>query len=487
VYKNADNNPYSDIVIVGGGGAGLVAALTAAEQGIKNIVVLEARNTPGGNSFFAEGLFALNDRLKKPADVQSLKDRLFQNTISYTHHRSVPRLVRLLIDESSKTLVWLQEKGFRFEWRNISHNSEIPLYASDIKAKTKTGEYIIKVIARECQDRGVKILCNTRAKKLLTNGSGNINGILAESDGKVVRFSTKGIILAAGGFAGNKTLLRKYVPLFSNDIHLGGVPNNGDGMLMAAEIGADTDDIIAIEMEGPAFIWSRKLPVTFTGHSSTVWINRNGERFTEEVFEPFLCANNLNRQPGKVSYTLLDEYIKNFIIKEESVNIEKPVTEQKPTQGTKLDKLLKAHAAKGRIKNAGSWDEIAKWIGVPTQTLESTIKEYNSFCKKGRDDFFNKDPAYLIPLRHPPFYAIRCYPNLLVTHGGIKINLKMEVIDKNGSPIRGLYAAGIDTGGIDADTYNFGLPGHSFSFALSSGRIAGKEAANYVSNKQTIA
>jgi fumarate reductase flavoprotein subunit len=481
--KISDNNFQADIVVIGAGGAGLAAAVTAAEQGTKSVVVLEARNIPGGNSVFAEGLFAINSQLKKPADIQSLKDRLFQRTMSFTHHRSDPRLVRTLIDESQNTLCWLEEKGFRFKWENVSHTSEIPCGASDIRAKKKTGASIIKVMSKECQDVGVRILCQTRAKKLLTSGNGKIVGVLAKASGRELRISTECIILASGGFAGNKKLLRKYIPSFTEDIHLGGIPNQGDGILMAAEVGADTDDTIALEMQGPTFPWTRQLPVTFTGHPHTVWVNRNGERFTEEVFEPFLCANNLNRQPGKVSYTILNEDIKNKIIKEECDNAGEPITGKESARGIKLDSLLRTHAEKGRIKIAYSWDEIAKWIGVPPETLESTIKEYNSFCKKGHDDLFNKDPAHLIPIRRPPYYAIRCYPYLLVTHGGIKINFKMEVLDKDNNPISGLYAAGIDTGGVDVDTYTLGLPCHSFGFALSTGRIAGKEAAGYVVKK----
>ena len=480
-HKQVVNNSYSDIVIVGAGGAGLAAALTAAERGIKNIIVFEARSTPGGNSFFAEGFFAINNQTQNPADIQNLKDKLFQTTMSFTHHRAAPELVRVFINESANTLRWLQGKGFKLEWRNnISHNRETPLYANDTKAKTKTGAFIIKAMIKECQDRGIKILSKTRATKLLIDEKRNIAGILADSNGKVLSFVTKSVILASGGFAGNKRLLKKYVPLFTEDIHIGGVPNKGDGMLMAAEIGADTNDIIALEMEGPAFTWSRKLPITFTGHPATVWINRNGVRFAEETFEPFLCANNLNRQPGKVSYTLLDEDLKNSIIKEASIeNEELGIGKESTRRG--LEKLLKAQTMRGRIKIADSWDEIAEWIGILPDILKSTIKEYNSFCKKGHDDLFSKDPRYLIPLHRPPYYAICCHPNLLVTHGGIRINLKMEVLDKNANPIPGLYAAGVDTGGIDADTYNFSLPGHSFGFALNSGRIAGKEAAEYVS------
>ncbi len=481
--KVRTENRESDLIVIGAGAGGLAAALSAAECGLGSITILEARKASGGNSFFAEGFFALDLGRKKPNEVQMIKDELFQKTVNYTHHRSDPGLLHLLIDESENTINWLRTKGFKFEWRNISHNREFPLYASDINAKANTGANIIKVLSKECQDRGVKILCNTRATKLLTDNQGTITGVFAESEDESLRFSAKSVVIASGGFAGNKELLRKYVPFYSDEIHLGGVPNNGDGLLMAAGAGADTDDIIACEAEAPAFIWTRKIPVNLTGNASSVWINRNGERFTAEAFEPFLAANNLYRQPGKVCYSLLDEENKIRILREVAEEAKGPEVSQYVVGETELDNLLKAYSSKGQIKIAQSLDDIAAWIGIPGKKLRNTINEYNSFCEKHHDDRFNKDPSHLIPLIHPPFYAICCYPNLLVTHGGIKINVRMEVLDKNQKPICGLYAAGVDTGGIDADTYNFGLPGHSFGFALNTGRIAGKEAVRYISNR----
>jgi fumarate reductase flavoprotein subunit len=124
---------------------------------------------------------------------------------------------------------------------------------------------------------------------------------------------------------------------------------------------------------------------------------------------------------------------------------------------------------------------MAKWMGADPQALKTTIDEYNAFCDRGRDQLFSKSRENLLPLRVPPYYAVKCCVSLLVTHGDIKINHKMEVLDKQGNPIPGLYAAGDDTGDVDAGAYNIGLPGHSFGFAINSGRIAGENAAKYVS------
>jgi fumarate reductase flavoprotein subunit len=477
--KSTVSDIQADVVVIGAGVAGLSAALTAQENGAKKVLVLEARSAPGGNSMFAEGFFAIDYKIHSPQEIKNLTLRLLQKSMNYTHHRIDYGLVGKLINESIDSLRWLEARGLKFEWHDIFHGGEVPLYASEIKAKRKTGAAVIKVLVKECQDKSIQILSRTRARKLLMDEKGCVAGVSAESGDQTLKILSGSVVIASGGFGGNKDLLKRYVPTYSEAITLAGMPTQGDGLLMAAEAGADTQDEIVLEMEGPAFPWTRELSLAVTAHHNTIWVNKNGRRFAEEVFNPFECSNSVNRQPGKVSFTLMDEDIKNSIVREEIDHVGAPVKSEDSALDSKLDKMIRSHAEKDRIKIADNWDEIAKWAGIPPKALKATIKEYNSFCDRGHDEQFNKDPEYLLPLRSPPYYAIFCNPTILVTHGGIKIDLNMSVIDENAKPIAGLYAAGVDTGGADADTYNYNLPGHSFGFALSTGRLAGKSAAQY--------
>ena len=130
---------------------------------------------------------------------------------------------------------------------------------------------------------------------------------------------------------------------------------------------------------------------------------------------------------------------------------------------------------------SNSWAEIAKWMGVTPEVLQATLDEYNSFCEKGHDALFVKDPRFLVPVSTPPFYVLRCYSHFPDTLGGIKINHHLQVVDKKDKPIPGLFAAGVCVGGWQSDTYCFILTGSMFGFALHSGRIAGVSAAKYAS------
>jgi fumarate reductase flavoprotein subunit len=129
---------------------------------------------------------------------------------------------------------------------------------------------------------------------------------------------------------------------------------------------------------------------------------------------------------------------------------------------------------------ASSVEELAGKVGIDPANLKATVEEYNRFCEKGHDDLFAKDPKYLRPLKGPMFYGLKCNAVFLGTLGGIKVNHKMEVLDKKGNPIPGLYAGGMDAGGFYGDSYDVKTCGGTLAFAVNSGRIAGKSVLKYI-------
>ena len=151
---------------------------------------------------------------------------------------------------------------------------------------------------------------------------------------------------------------------------------------------------------------------------------------------------------------------------------------------TKLDEELEAAKKHGEIKIADSLDEIADWMNIRPDKLRASVETYNEYCDMGYDTAFAKDPKYLLPIRKAPFYVLKCHQGFHGTVGGIKINHNMEVVDQNDEPIAGLYAAGSDTGGWEGDTYCLILTGSTFAFAISSGRIAGENAVDFLKRKK---
>lgn len=212
----------------------------------------------------------------------------------------------------------------------------------------------------------------------------------------------------------------------------------------------------------------------------TVWVNKDGERFIEEapLCNPFEPPNAVFRQPEQVCFSIFDSSIIQYIV---DYGFERPgPSAGKPASCAKIEKELQDEVSKGNVKISGSWDEIAKWMGAHPETLAATVDKYNVSCDQGHDELLVKDSKYLKPLRTPPYYAVKCDAGLLATFGGIKINHRMEVLDKNNKPIKGLYAVGTDTGGWSPDTYNARLPGTACGFAINSGRIAGDSVVQYI-------
>jgi fumarate reductase flavoprotein subunit len=196
-------------------------------------------------------------------------------------------------------------------------------------------------------------------------------------------------------------------------------------------------------------------------------------------FNPFESPNGVLLQPGQMCFSILDEEIKQHIL---THGLERSESGRRPDP-IKFDESLKDAAAKGEAGVSHSWDELAKWMKIDPQKLKDTVNEYNAFCDEGYDHLFLKNCKCLKPLRKPPYYAAKCYPGHLSTLGGIKINHRMEVLNKKDQPIEGLYAVGNDAGGFAGTTYIGNTSGTGSGFALASGRIAGENAAKYVSSK----
>lgn len=473
-------NLYADLVVIGGGGAGLAAAAAAAENGVKNIVVLEARRVPGGNSMFPDSLFAIKNGLPKRWRIGDGRDEIFRKAIDYAHGKTDPRVLRALLNKAEDIIRWLEARGLKFEVDRFTHIDQVHMTARALGGGLCTGAAVVKALVKNCEDVGVRIICSTRSKRLLTGDRGEVVGVLAKTKGGQVGIAAKGYVIATGGFAGNKDMLKKCIPSFNDDIHRLGLPHKGDGLNMAAEIGAATDEMLA-EIAGPDFLGPMRLQI-IGKRPDTVWVNGRGERFTDEAICSAFpeAANRLCRQPGKISYTIFDESIKQIILGDKENIDPRYKRALSGVDFAAVDEDLHLQAKKGLLKISDSWAEIAEWMGIVPEKLEATISEYNNACDQGYDDVFLKDPKYLLPLRLPPYYALRCGVVLLVTHGGIAVNQRMEVLDEQHNPIPGLYAAGVDTGGTDSDTYNVHLRGHSFGFTLNSGRIAGECAADYV-------
>jgi len=478
-----NENLKANVVIIGGGGSGLAAAVTAAEKGVSDIVVTEKMGHTGGNTAMALGFFACDSPVQRAAMVDCSADYCFKFAMKWAHWKVNPRIVRAYFDKSGDTVRWLQNMGLGFELKT-QYPNQLPVWHHP----EGFGANVIKVLTKNCEEMGVKLLYNTNTKRILRGENGNITGIVATKEGGgEFNIYAKSVVIATGGFAGNKELLKKYCPEYHEGMSLIGAPLAGDGLLMAAEVGvAIADTVPLLKIGAPVLKGSRRMGGSLGSiikEPYTIWVNNKGMRFIDET-EVFYwdCINGLLMQPDGVTYTLFDDETRRDI-EENGPIIKSPVGDNSQKGLLGLSGELKKSAKENEgsiVKIADTWKEIAIWMNVDSQVLTNTIEEYNSCCDRGRDEVFTKDKQYLRPLRKPPFYAVKCGTAYHETTGGIKVNEYMEAIDRKSNVIPGLYVAGVIADDWVSDSYWGVLSGSAFSFALNSGRIAGESVVKYI-------
>ena len=450
----------ANLVIIGGGGSGLAAALTAAEHGLDEITVVEKRQTLGGTSALAGGIFACESPVQERDKIIADKDDLFRKAMDWAHYDRVdPPLLRAFINQSGDTVRWLEAMGLEFKLIRHYPDQYPPVQHNPVGG----GARLIEVLAQKSRAAGVDLRLQCAAERIVRDKSGGITGVVVQEGDEKVVYDTPQVIIATGGFPGNRELLKKYCLHWYDDMPVSGLPLQGDGLKLAADAGAALETFATMIKEGPRLHPYKWPLMTFERDPRTLWVNQEGRRFIDETagHRVFESVNAMLMQPGAVSFALLD------------AGIAKAFEDKMPD----VLAAMRTQASKNRVKIADNWADMARWIGCDPAILQDTVDRYNGYCRSGYDAQLAKKRRYLLPLQTPPFYAIKGHTVLLDTIGGIKINAAMEVLDTSGSAIPGLYAVGVTTSGWESTTYCSILSASAFGFAVNSGRIAGANAA----------
>jgi fumarate reductase flavoprotein subunit len=464
----------SDLLIIGAGGSGLTAAVAAASRGVQ-VRVIEKRHTAGGTMPMLAGLVAGDSPTQKRAGIDVSADDLFLKQMQYSQWKLDPRIVRTWLNRSGETIRWLEAKGIHFEMYSMFSDE----LATSWHYGLRVGSDIVKALQKDCSDLNIQFLFETRAEHILSDTLGRIRGLTAKHHDQDLEFEAKAVIIATGGYGGNRGMMEKYCPNYKNSLPITGIEiaHTGDGIQMAFEAGADNEGLGNLLLCGPCFVGGFGA-FHLAIEPTTIWVNKDGRRFIEEGLDcsPFEAPNAILRQPDQVCFSLFDERTKLQVIEHGYIRPDGATV----SPVDKIAGALEENFKKGTLMKSDHWDDIAGWIGVEPAKLKSTVDEYNQSCDIGYDKEFAKKPKFLKALRNPPFYVAKCYAWHLGSIGGIKINERMEVLNKNRQWIQGLYACGSDTGGWSASTYNRYLAGAGASFALNSGLIAGENAAGYL-------
>ena len=461
-----------DVAVIGGGGTGLAAAISALENGAGKVVIIEKLGYLGGSTNVSGGaLNAVDDKRQKAQGIKDSIPTFYEATMKGGHNVGTPELVHYLTDNAYKTVEWMEAQGVKFRDKigaatgSLGQRSHYGVAPAG-NAYTSVFENVLKT---KYKDR-VTFLMECPAQEILTDASGRVTGVKAVRHGQPVTVKASSVVLATGGFGANvkfrqevNTGVWKEVVL-DNRIGTTNIKKaaQGDGLVMAKKVGAELIGLSDIQLHPNGTPGTGLMQDIATSGRNRIFVNLNGDRFVSEGAARDTLCKAIFKQPEGTYWLVMNKL--------------RYPDENKPD---KMGVTMKDMLALGRVKRADTLDELAKVISVPAANLKAAVAEYNKAAshqvEKDKYGFAatNTDDA---PMTEGPWYACRKVPTVHHTMGGVKIDTKAEVIGTNGKPIAGLFAAGEVTGGIHGANR---LGGNAIADVYTFGRLAGASAAKY--------
>lgn len=451
-----------DVVVVGTGGAGMAAAVTAAEAGA-SVILLDKMDIYGGNTNCGEGTFNSPDpERQEPMGIEDSADKFYEDTFEGGDETADPELVRILADNALDGVHWMEAHGLVFndevftaiggKWQR-GHSIKVQ------KNGQQGGAYYVSCLM-DCATRlGVKYYTDAKVEAISTDADGAVTGVTGSrvSSGNPITITAKSVVMATGGYARNPQLAMQYDSRVTEDMPSScNISATGDAIPMAQEIGAGLKNMELVQIH-PLGDPQNGGVATFVGNwlgvEDYVMVNDNAERFTAEDGRRDEIANAILEQPNKEMWLLVDST---------------DITEDRLDQIADLVET-------GHSFQADSIADLAGQIGLDADTLVETIDGYNAVIDAGEDLMVTPGKTLLGDrVEDGPFYASKRICTIHYTMGGLAINTDAQVTTDNGTPIANLYAAGECTGGVQGANR---LGGNSFTDIIVFGRIAGASAA----------
>ena len=494
-----DSTVDTDIVIVGAGGAGMTAALTATSEG-KSVVVVESQPVVGGNSVRATGGMnagktvyqdenefgesagvekTLKTAAEKYADnetITALAATVAEQWAAYQanptgYFDSVelmeldtmiggkgindPALVETLCSNSADAIDWLGEQGITLHSVSSFGGASVKRIHRPVDAEGKTlsvGSYMIPLLEENCQKAGVQMMLNTTATEILTDDNGAAVGIKATgASGETITINAKAVVLTTGGFGANLDMVVEYKPELKGFMTTNAPGILGQGIKMAQAIGADTVDMDQIQIHPTVEANTAALITEGLRGDGAVLINAEGKRFIDEVGTRDVVSAAEIAQTGSYSWLVVDQAM------------------------VDASSVIQGYIKKGYTVTGETYEELGKAMGVDEAAFAETMNTWNGYVEAKNDPDFGRT-SFANKLDTAPYYAIKVTAGVHHTMGGLKINTNTEVLNENGEVIPGLFAAGEVTGGVHGANR---LGGNAVADFTVFGRIAGAAASKY--------
>ena len=442
----------TDIVIIGAGGAGMAAAIMAHQAGM-NFVILEKMPYVGGNTTKATGgMNAAETHYQKEQGIEDSKALFAADTMKGGHAKNDPLLVATLANSSAEAIEWLDSIGADLPKISFSGGASVNRIHAPADG-SGVGNYLVDRFSAKLAELGVPVMLNTKATELLADTEGKICGVKAEGPDAFYTFNCKAVILASGGFGANEDMYTQYRPDLKGTVTTNAPGATGDGIVMAQALGADLVDIGEIQLHPTVEQTTSMLITESVRGDGAILVNQAGVRFTNELLTRDAVSAAELAQEGQYAYILFDQNLRDHL--------------------KAIEKYVKADLT----KQADTIEGLAEQLGIDPATLAKTLADWNEIVKNQRDTEFGRTTGMNADLTTPPYYAIKIAPGIHNTMGGVKIDVAAQVINTEGKPIPGLFAAGEVTGGVHGGNR---LGGNAVADIVIFGRIAAQSAIEYV-------
>ncbi len=497
---DAEDAEYeADIVIVGAGGAGMTAAIVAADAG-KNVIVVESQSMVGGNSVRSTGgmnaaktaaqdenefgesagvekqlaaaaadyadnetITALAQTVQEQWDAYQAEPEGYFDSVELFELDTLiggkgindPELVATLCANSADSIDWLDSIGAPMPSVSSFGGASVKRIHRPLDDEGKVvsvGAYIVPILQKNLEDRGIELLLNTTATKILAE-DGKAVGIEAEGDqGQTVTIHAGAVILATGGFGANLEMVSELKPELEGFMTTNAPGALGQGLDMAKELGAATVDLDQIQIHPTVQADTAALITEGLRGDGAVLINEEGLRFIDEVGTRDVVSAAEIAQTGSYSWLVVDQAM------------------------VDASSVIAGYISKGYTVSGETYEELGEAMGVDAEAFAKTMETWNGYVEAGEDPDFGRT-SFANPLDTAPYYGIKVTAGIHHTMGGLKINADTQVLSEEGEAIEGLYAAGEVAGGVHGGNR---LGGNAVADFVVFGRIAGENAAAYV-------
>ena len=491
-----------DVVVLGAGGAGMTAAITAHDAG-KNVLVLESQAMVGGNSVRSTGgmnaaktewqdanefdqAAGVEATLAKVAnypdneEIQALGAIVAEQWAAYQESpegyfdstelfrldtmigggaMNNPELVKTLAENSEAAIAWLGELDPQVILHNVAAfgGASVKRIHRPVDADGKVlsvGAYVVPLLKENLDARGVTVLLNTTATEIVLDENGAACGVIATgASGETVTVNAKAVVIATGGFGANNDMIASVRPELDGFITTNAPGIQGQGIQMAQAVGADTVDIEQIQLHPTVHVEGPNAVLITEGlrGDGAILVNQEGLRFFDEVSTRDKVSAAEFDQTGGYAWLIVDSRMSD------------------------ASNVIQGYISKGYAETGETYEELAEAIGAPADVFAATMADWNEKVAAKEDADFGR-VSFANPLDQAPYYAIKVQPGIHHTMGGVKIDSAAQVIDTEGNVIAGLFAAGEVTGGVHG---NNRLGGNAVADFTIFGRIAGQSAADY--------